>query len=717
MILQPGRNCQGTYRANRFTLLVDGQAYFAAFRDSLLAARKSAILVGWDFHSRTALLRPGSSPDPESTLRKSLEQALDQAPDLHVHLLAWDYAMLYALEREPLAMVTFAWRAGPRLHFHMDGEHPLGASHHQKITVLDDAAGYVGGLDLTQHRWDTPEHRPGDTRRQAPTGVYFPPFHDMQGLVDGEAARALGRLARRRWKLATGDQIPEPEQGADTWPEGVEPDLRDVDVALARTEPRYKGREEVREIENLYIDAIAASKKSIYIENQYLTASRVVDALVERMAGDAPPEVVAVLPRHCSGWLEEQIMHALRADAVQRIQQADRHGRFRVFYPAVGQDSEQEIKVHAKCMFVDDRFVTFGSANLSNRSMGLDTECNLALEAGNQDTEKGLRALRLRLLAEHMGREEAEVGRALEETGLMLETISRLNTHQRRLVPLEEEIARDNHLMDDVPVELARRLDPEQPVAVDVFLDEVSEESPELQRGAGQLTLALTLVLPCVLAVLWRHSPWGSEAVFLEIAGWLAQLRASSLTPAVLLGAYALGGVAFLPATLLIALTMLLYPSLQASFWALAGCLLGALAGYFRGRLGGAHLVRAKARPGLNRLGRLLAKDTMAALVLARMLPLTPFWLANLAAGASRIRLDRFLAGTALGMAPGILALAVFAAGLKRTLLSPSWGTAALLLLMAAGIVAAMALLKRRLQPRPAPRTSDRTADRKDHDA
>jgi phosphatidylserine/phosphatidylglycerophosphate/cardiolipin synthase-like enzyme len=40
-----------------------------------------------------------------------------------------------------------------------DGAHPVGASHHQKIVVIDDALAFVGGMDFAQCRRDTSAHR------------------------------------------------------------------------------------------------------------------------------------------------------------------------------------------------------------------------------------------------------------------------------------------------------------------------------------------------------------------------------------------------------------------------------------------------------------------------------------------------------------------------------------------------------------------------------
>ncbi len=72
--------------------------------------------------------------------------------------------------------------------------------------VVDDRVGFSGGFDLSKWRWDTPEHAIDDARRKDPDGKPYPPFHDVQMVVDGDAAKALGQLARERWQRATGTQ-------------------------------------------------------------------------------------------------------------------------------------------------------------------------------------------------------------------------------------------------------------------------------------------------------------------------------------------------------------------------------------------------------------------------------------------------------------------------------------------------------------------------------
>ena len=85
----------------------------------------------------------------------------------------------------------------------------------------------------------------------------------------------------------------------------LEPTLRDVDVGIVRTLPELDGRDEVREVEALNLAAIAAARHTIYLENQYLAARRLVDALAARLEEDDGPEIVIVLPRRGNNRLEQ----------------------------------------------------------------------------------------------------------------------------------------------------------------------------------------------------------------------------------------------------------------------------------------------------------------------------------------------------------------------------------------------------------------------------
>src|SRR5215475_9429412 len=109
-----------------------------------------------------------------------------------------------------------------------------------------------------------------------------------------------------------------------------------------------------------------------------------------------------VLPKETSAWLE-QVSRAVSASRLlKRLRAADRFGRLHVYYPVI-EDETVQVRIHSKVCFIDNRLLRVGSANLNNRSMGLDTECDLAVEAEEPAIENAIGNLRNRLLAEHLG--------------------------------------------------------------------------------------------------------------------------------------------------------------------------------------------------------------------------------------------------------------------------------------------------------------------------
>src|SRR5205823_4901455 len=110
---------------------------------------------------------------------------------------------------EPFPSLKLGWNTPSRVHFRLDNMLPVGASHHQKIIVVDDALAFSGGLDLTIRRWDTSRHAVNDPNRCDPAGQSYRPFHDVQMMVDGDAARVLAELARERWGRVADERVQE----------------------------------------------------------------------------------------------------------------------------------------------------------------------------------------------------------------------------------------------------------------------------------------------------------------------------------------------------------------------------------------------------------------------------------------------------------------------------------------------------------------------------
>ena len=168
--------------------------------------------------------------------------------------------------------------------------------------------------------------------------------------------------------------------------------------------PGSESRPAIRECEALFLDSIALAKRTIYIESQYFTNDKLADALAARLREPDGPEVIVISPKECHGWLEKTTMGTFRDGAFRQLIAADEHKRLRLVYPAASRSRDVPTFVHSKVMIVDDVLARIGSANFSHRSMGMDTECDLAVDAGGDpDARAGIRRMRDRLLAEHLG--------------------------------------------------------------------------------------------------------------------------------------------------------------------------------------------------------------------------------------------------------------------------------------------------------------------------
>ena len=326
-------------------------------------------IVGWDIRSDISLDPQGDAPP----LRKFFRQLLAARPALHIRMLIWDWPLFYSLDREPLPQLQFGVAQTRRLDLVLDAHHPPAACHHEKLVVIDGRLAFCGGIDLSAGRWDRPEHHPSEPRRGRIGRTPRAPFHDCMLMVEGEPARALDELVRERWQRVTGEVLRPPgeDDRSSLWPEGVEPWFGPVRVGVARTRPGWREQAEAREIEALYLSAIGAARRCIYIENQYLTVLPIAEALASRLGERHGPEVVIIGPKQCEAFIETAVMDRGRALCLDRLRGADHFGRLRVLHPvSAAEDAEATlIHLHSKLLIVDDRLLVVGSANLCNRSM------------------------------------------------------------------------------------------------------------------------------------------------------------------------------------------------------------------------------------------------------------------------------------------------------------------------------------------------------------
>jgi phospholipase D1/2 len=668
-----GKNCCSISRANRAAFLVDGEAYFSTLASTFERAQRFIFIAGWQLDSRLRL-NPRNAGSP--CFGDFLHDLVRVNRKLRVYVLLWDFAMVYAADREIIPLYSHPWRTHRRIHFRLDSSHPVGASHHQKIVVIDDAVAFAGGLDIAEHRWDTPDHLPQDPHRVDSLGRLYPPYHDVQLMVDGDAAAALGDLVRERWRRATGKRLRVAAgRSGDPWPSGVTPALEYVPVAISRTEPAYDVRPEVREVESLYLDSIRHARRFIYLENQYLSSSAIRDALAARLQEKDGPEIIMVLPQETSEWLEQVSMAVLRSRLLKRLRTADHFGRLHVYHPVM-EDVNVQVRVHSKVCFIDDRLLRVGSANLNNRSMGLDTECDLAIEADEPATEKSIANLRNQLLAEHLGVSPERVAEEHWAERSLVRTIEKLRGGKRTLGVLDGSVS---PALDDM-IPAAAIIDPERPLSPDELMQQFIPTGTRRRAVPGLLRLAVILVCLAAFAVVWRAMSPQAFIDYEMIDNWIASFIDSPFAPVLIAAVFTITTLVLVPVTLLIVATGATFGPVLGFLYALCGSLVSALVHYGLGRMAGKETVRRVAGSRLGHVQRQISRHGFISLLFARVVPIAPFAIVNLIAGAMQVRVRDFLLGTLVGMSPGISAIVVLENQLQRALQDPGIGNITLLM-------------------------------------
>jgi phosphatidylserine/phosphatidylglycerophosphate/cardiolipin synthase-like enzyme len=480
-LLIPGLSCADVFPAEKSGVLVDGAAFYKAVYEACCQAERSIVMAGWQFATWVDLVRGDEAKNCKHPTKfvEFLRALCDEKPDLQIHLLAWDSSPVFAFEREPLQRLTFHLKGHVRIHYKMDSSHPRGASHHQKLIVVDRSIAFLGGMDVCNARWDDRRHEAFNMGRFRSIGMYAP-YHDVQAYVTGDPVDTLRTWFCDRWRLATGEVLELPDVPRKHI--AIEPsfDVEAPCIGLARTWPRTKEPPSapIRELFELHLRAIASAEHLIYLENQYLSSDEIADAVEHRMLAfcDRPLEIVFVLPAKSAGFKERISIGIAQARILERLGKvAERTGHhFGVYFScARGKKGDVPVFIHSKVLAVDDRFLLVSSANTSNRSMGFDTELGMAWESPTPT--QSLRAARIDLMREHAGLTVDEAAAFFTETTALvprLDALARERSHRLRI---------HKRNVDEKPGRLLRALlpektpfDPDDPQSFDEALPEPS---------------------------------------------------------------------------------------------------------------------------------------------------------------------------------------------------------------------------------------------------
>ena len=334
---------------------------------------------------------------------------------------------------------------------------------------------------------------------------------------------------------------------------------------------------------------------------------------------------------------------------VSRLRSLDRHGRLGVFGPSIpGMEGDKKMVVHAKVLIVDDAFLKIGSANLNNRSMGLDTECDLSIEAGER-AEVGLAIARVRrrLLAEHNGVDPDEIARGEAEAGSLLKALQRGFGHARRLKPLVRK----------TPPHLRwlayqhRIFDPEGTLARERLISDFLREEKNIQPERPYRGVALVVLFLLLWACAWER-------------GWFAHvseiLRTHPYPSLWVLGLFLAGAACLVPTTILGVLVVATLGWEGGLVHGLVAIVAASHLQYAMGRLMPRRQVLRLVNRRLNSLTERLARLRALPDFLLRFLPIAPFAVMNLVSGASRMTLPHFFLLSVGGSVPFALSLSLF---------------------------------------------------------
>jgi len=359
-----------------------------------------AIFLGWEIHSRFPMVDADGRIE---TLLKKLVRRCAREPEFHAYLLFWDHASFYIAMREKFQRRLWS-SLHPRIHFVFDPKLPWGASHHEKIILIDGIHAFCGGIDLCNKRRDYPEHHWTDPRRSLDQKhESHGPYHDRALEVQGDIVRALHEHAAQRWSRVS--DIPFPAHDS-TERQGIPPRIQSGwTTYLSRTasypRPFFKRFRRglphprrragiVRENERLVLALIRQAKKSILIEGQYFWSKRIARALMRKLATPVtnPLQITLILTDLTRLRALTRQMSAHGYQLLAALEEAADHSgaRLTIGFPEVPppkhtDGSSKPVYVHSKLVIVDDHYISIGSTNLAARAFRVDSEVNVTLEA------------------------------------------------------------------------------------------------------------------------------------------------------------------------------------------------------------------------------------------------------------------------------------------------------------------------------------------------
>ena len=169
------------------------------------------------------------------------------------------------------------------------------------------------------------------------------------------------------------------------------------------------------------------------------------------------------------------------------------------------------------------------------------------------------------------------------------------------------------------------------------------------------LSIIASIVVTALLALVWKLTPLADMAGTDEVIGWFRGFSGTFWAPVAIVIAHLIAIIVMFPRPLLTIAAVVAFGMVWGFAYSMLGVLISAGAGWYAGRLFDENRIKRMAGPRLAPMRRMLKKEGLIAVTLLRLLPVAPFTVESVVAGALRVKLWHLLAGTAIGMLPGML--------------------------------------------------------------
>lgn len=660
---QLGHNCWRSDTASFASPIVDGADYFRALHESISKAEKTIFIVGWDIDSRIELIRGEEVKDLQlpSQVSDLIAKRASDNPELKIYLLRWDSSLAFFKMREVWAKEVWDNLTPSNVYTELDDTIPMGGSQHQKVVVIDDELAYSGGMDIAVHRWDTREHKPDQALRIDPDGPYVP-LHDVHSVVAGPIVKSFSELVRWRWNRIPERSVDAPELDSNnqvdsetlpkTWPESVEPCFKNIRCGIARTIPLMDNAEPAQEVRQMLLSVIEQAEDFIYIENQFASRQEIAEAINKRLKACPRLRVLLVSSYNPKSMMECEAYWSGRIDFKEILEKGVDPRRVLLSYAANDDGGGEPVhkRIHSKVLVVDDKILIIGSANISNRSMTLDTECDLVFAAATQEQQEQIRHFRNDLVSEHSGWSIAEVDQILAKRY----PFKKLNSNHKKagyhLNEVEDHIFTDQSLYDMVqPIS-----DPEEPL-----VSQLTWKGKRLFFGnPSKKTIVVSaiilgmILLVCAGYFASKHISWLDKE---HIEGYLEATRGTMWALPAVVAAYVIGGIFFFPVTVLSIAVAAIFGPVWGPVYGICGAVASATLSFYIGRVLGGDSLKKYGGKKVQALDDRFRRSGVLGVAALRLVPIAPFSLVNLVAGVTSVHIYVFALGTFFGMLPQMI--------------------------------------------------------------